>query len=91
MGLSDQFGREVDYMRIALTDRCNLRCSYCMPADGIQLAPKESILSFEELILLIEAGARKGIRKLRFTGGEPFVRKDIMTFFERVSKINGDR
>lgn len=89
MGLSDQFGREVDYMRIALTDRCNLRCSYCMPADGIQLAPKESILSFEELILLIEAGARKGIRKLRFTGGEPFVRKNIMTFFERVSKIDG--
>ena len=87
MGLSDQFGREMNYMRIALTDRCNLRCSYCMPADGIQLAPKESILSFEELMLLIETGVEKGVRKLRFTGGEPFVRKDIMTFFERVSNI----
>jgi len=76
-------------MRVALTDRCNLRCSYCMPEKGIVLAPKEELLSFEEMLLMIKAGVNQGINKLRFTGGEPFVRKNVMSFFESVSKIEG--
>ncbi|MGB0776755.1 MAG: GTP 3',8-cyclase MoaA [Flavobacteriaceae bacterium] len=85
----DQYNRNINYMRVALTDRCNLRCSYCMPAKGIVLAPKEELLSFEEMLLMIQAGVNLGVNKFRFTGGEPFVRKDIMSFFESVSKIDG--
>lgn len=76
--LQDRFGRTFDYVRIAITEKCNLRCTYCMPEEGVDLKSKESILSAEEINRTITVLARMGIKKVRFTGGEPLVRKDIV-------------
>ena len=72
-------------MRLAVTDRCNLRCFYCMPEEGINYVDKKELLSFEEMYRMINAFGELGISKLRVTGGEPFVRKGIMGFLEEVS------
>ncbi len=84
--LKDNHGRTINYMRLAVTDRCNLRCFYCMPEEGIKYVDREDLLSFEEMYRMIRAFGSLGISKLRITGGEPFVRKGIMEFLERVSK-----
>ena len=76
--LFDNHGRQINYVRIAVTDRCNLRCFYCMPEEGIQYMPKKDLLTFEEIERLVTLLAQMGISKVRFTGGEPFVRKDFM-------------
>jgi cyclic pyranopterin phosphate synthase len=86
--LIDKYGRALNYLRLSVTDQCNLRCYYCMPEDGIAFARKQELLSFEEMELLMGVFTRLGVRKLRLTGGEPFVRKDIMSFIERISKTN---
>lgn len=86
--LIDNHSRQIDYLRISLTDRCNLRCSYCMPEEGIKYVPHESILTYEENYRLVKIFAEMGITKIRITGGEPFVRKGIMTFIETVSANN---
>ncbi len=83
--LTDTFGRIINYVRISLTDRCNLRCRYCMPESGIVKLSHKEILTFEELYRLIEILKEVGIKKFRFTGGEPFVRKDAITFFENIN------
>ena len=80
--MTDSFDRTVDYVRIAITDRCNLRCFYCMPAAGIPYEPKAHLLSYEEITRLLRVLARLGFRKVRFTGGEPFLRKDFMKLLE---------
>ncbi len=82
--LKDNFGRVIDYVRISVTDRCNLRCRYCMPEEGIKKFPHGEILSFEELARLIKILRGAGIKKFRFTGGEPFVRKGAIDFFETI-------
>jgi len=82
--LKDNYGREINYARISLTDRCNLRCRYCMPPEGIDFKPHGEILSFEEIYSLVEALKETGFTKFRFTGGEPFVRKNAMEFFENL-------
>ncbi len=87
--MKDRWGREIDYMRIAVTDRCNLRCSYCMPAEGIDLAQRSALLSFEEYLELIRQAVDLGIKKIRITGGEPFVRKDIQTLLQGIAKLQG--
>jgi len=87
--LVDPFGRSIEYLRLAITDRCNLRCRYCMPAEGIATTDPEAILSFEEIIRLVRVAANCGISKIRFTGGEPFVRKDFMTLLETVHTLPG--
>ncbi len=87
--LRDNHGREVDYLRLAVTDRCNLRCFYCMPEEGIDFVEKSSLLSFEELLRLIKLLAKEGLRKVRITGGEPFLRKDIMQFLKALTQIEG--
>ncbi|MBX2940828.1 MAG: GTP 3',8-cyclase MoaA [Cyclobacteriaceae bacterium] len=87
--LFDNHGRQINYVRIAVTDRCNLRCFYCMPEEGIQYMPKKNLLSFEEIVRLVTLLAKMGISKVRFTGGEPFVRKDFMRLVKTVSTING--
>ena len=74
----DSFGRRIDYLRISLTDRCNMRCVYCMPAVGMQFLPRPELLSADELLLVVRAAARAGFRKLRLTGGEPMLRPDIV-------------
>jgi len=76
--LQDQFGRTFDYIRIAVTEKCNLRCTYCMPEEGVDFKHGDQILQADEIIRVIGAVARMGIKKVRFTGGEPLVRKDIV-------------
>lgn len=85
----DNHGRPVTYMRLAVTDRCNLRCFYCMPEEGIDYMPKKDLLTYEEMLRLTGILARMGITKVRITGGEPFVRKDLMPFMERLVRIPG--
>jgi cyclic pyranopterin phosphate synthase len=86
----DRFNRNISYLRISVTDRCNLRCSYCMPEEGIALIDKKEILSLEEIVEVVRTGASKfGIRKIRFTGGEPLVRSGIVELVKEVSSIEG--
>ncbi|TYA96153.1 radical SAM protein, partial [Seonamhaeicola marinus] len=75
--LQDSFGREHTYLRISLTERCNLRCTYCMPAEGVQLSPKSHLMTYEEVFEIAKTFVNNGVTKIRLTGGEPFVRKDI--------------
>ncbi len=85
--LIDQFGRKMEYLRIAVTDRCNLRCKYCMPQEGIEFLQKKELLSYEEIVRLCHIFASLGVKKLRLTGGEPFVRKDIMALLVELNSI----
>ena len=85
--LKDSFGRHIDYLRIGVTDRCNLRCNYCMPIEGINYGPRANLLSFEEIIRAVRILSEEGIRKLRITGGEPFLRKDLMALLKSLSDL----
>jgi len=87
--LLDSFGRFHDYLRISVTDRCNLRCGYCMPPEGIDHVKKEMVLSYEEFLRVIRVGVEYGIRKVRVTGGEPLVRSGVMSFLQSVSELDG--
>jgi molybdenum cofactor biosynthesis protein A len=87
--LYDNHGRPITYVRLAVTDRCNLRCFYCMPEEGIRYLPKKQLLTFEEIERLIAILASLGISKVRLTGGEPFVRNDLMKLINRISEIPG--
>ena len=82
--LMDSHGRRINYMRLAVTDRCNLRCFYCMPEQGIDFLPKKDILSYEEMMRLIQITHRMGVDKIRITGGEPLVRKGLIEFAKSV-------
>lgn len=75
--LEDKFNRTLDYLRLSVTDRCNLRCDYCMPEEGIQFQPRKELLTYEEIIHLAMLLKAQGLNKIRITGGEPFVRKDL--------------
>lgn len=83
--LVDQFGREITYLRMSVTDRCDLRCSYCM-AEHMQFLPKKDLLTFEELDLIASAFVARGVTKIRLTGGEPLVRKDIGDLIDRLGQ-----
>lgn len=87
--MKDNFGREIKYLRISVTDLCNLRCKYCMPESGIDKKPHFNILSFEEIYQIAKASVELGIDKIRITGGEPLVRKDIVTLVEKLASIDG--
>lgn len=87
--LFDNHGRPLNYLRLAVTDRCNLRCFYCMPEEGIRYLPKKELLTFEEIERLIRLLASMGITKVRLTGGEPFVRTDLMQLIQRITEIPG--
>ena len=86
--LIDPFGRKLDYLRLSLTDRCNLRCTYCMPEQGIPIKSKDYILSFEEMDRLVKIFLNLGIRKIRITGGEPFVRKGAPEFIRSLNQYS---
>lgn len=86
--MEDQYGRSIDYMRISITDRCNLRCRYCMP-EGIELVPMERILTFEEIEQICSAAAEIGISKLKITGGEPLVRLGCPALIRSLKQIPG--
>ncbi len=85
--MTDSFDRTIDYVRIAVTDRCNLRCFYCMPAEGIPYEPQAHLLSYEEITRLLKILGGIGFRKVRFTGGEPFLRKDFMQLLENTAGL----
>ena len=87
--LFDQHGRPLEYLRLAVTDRCNLRCFYCMPEEGIKYMPKQQLLTYEEMLRLTGLLATMGVRKVRLTGGEPFVRRDLVPFMERLAQLPG--
>ncbi|MCK5815783.1 MAG: GTP 3',8-cyclase MoaA [Flavobacteriaceae bacterium] len=80
--LVDNFGRQITYLRLAVTDRCNLRCQYCMPAEGIEIVDRKALLTYKEMYRITRVLSELGVNKVRLTGGEPFVRKDFMNFLE---------
>ena len=87
----DSFNRRIHYLRVSVTDRCNLRCQYCMPAEGIQLLRHEDILSFDEIRDVVNAAVELGVDKVRLTGGEPLVRKGIAELVRMLAAIPGIR
>ena len=87
----DSFGRDITYMRVSVTELCNLRCRYCMPADGVCKKQHEEMLTEDETITAIRAAASLGITKLRITGGEPLVKKNILSICERAARVPGIR
>jgi cyclic pyranopterin phosphate synthase len=89
--LFDNHGRPINYLRLAVTDRCNLRCFYCMPEEGIHYLPKKELLTFEEIERIVTIMAQLGITKIRLTGGEPFARTDLMQMIRKIVTIDGIR
>jgi cyclic pyranopterin phosphate synthase len=85
----DGFGREIDYLRISLIDRCNLRCIYCMPLGDLRFAPSEELLSAEEIELVARAAVAEGFRRVRLTGGEPTLRADLVEVVSRLASVRG--
>jgi cyclic pyranopterin phosphate synthase len=85
----DRFNRKLNYLRISVTDRCNLRCTYCMPEEGIKLFNHEDILSFDDIAGFTKVAVSKGVTKVRITGGEPLVRKGVTVLVSMISKIKG--
>jgi cyclic pyranopterin phosphate synthase len=88
-GLSDSFHRPINYLRISVTDRCNLRCIYCMPAEGVSLISHNDILRYEEIYTIAKAAAELGIEKIRLTGGEPLVRLGLPELVKMLAQIDG--
>jgi len=89
MSLIDAYGRKHDYLRVSVTDRCNLRCVYCMGEEGIEQISHEEIMSYEDMIKVIRAGTELGISKIRVTGGEPLVRLGIVHFLREIAALPG--
>ena len=87
--LVDAYQRKIDYLRISVTDRCNLRCRYCMPEEGVENLSHNQVLSYEQIRKIVETGAKLGIEKIRLTGGDPLVRKNIAELVAMLKKING--
>lgn len=83
--LTDKFGRQITYLRLAVTDRCNLRCQYCMPSQGIDIVDRKELLTYKEMYRIIRVLSELGVNKVRLTGGEPFVRKNFIDFLEMLS------
>lgn len=87
--LIDNHGRKINYLRLAVTDRCNLRCFYCMPEEGLNWLSRAELMTYEEMLRACTLLVKMGIEKIRITGGEPFVRKDIMQLLTALSKLDG--
>ena len=87
--LVDRFNRKINYLRISLTDRCNLRCQYCMPLEGEKVLRHKEILRYEELLRIVRIAVKLGITKIRLTGGEPLIRRGIREFIPMLMSIKG--
>jgi cyclic pyranopterin phosphate synthase len=85
----DSYNRKIDYMRISVTDRCNLRCVYCMPEEGVENVTHNEILRYEEILKIVRIAVKNGVSKVRITGGEPLVRKGIVDFIKELAKVKG--
>ena len=88
MSLKDRYSRVIDYMRVSVTDRCNLRCVYCMPEEGVKHIVRKEILSYEEIVRIVGIASGLGVRKVRITGGEPLARKNIQSLIREISSID---
>lgn len=88
-GMVDGFGRRIEYLRISVTDKCNLRCVYCMPLEGLDWLKRDDLLSYEEIVEVVKVMAPMGLRRVRFTGGEPLVRRDLPRLIGMVSEVSG--
>lgn len=88
-GLTDKYGRELNYLRLSVTDRCNLRCYYCMPEEGMQFAKRNEVMTWDEMYLLTSIFTRLGVSKIRITGGEPFVRNGLLSFLQNIRALDG--
>jgi cyclic pyranopterin phosphate synthase len=91
MKLTDSLGRQINYLRLSITDRCNMRCFYCMPREGVVKKQHDALLSYEELLLIAETAVAMGIEKIRITGGEPLVRRGLVSFLGKLAAIPGLR
>ena len=89
--MQDRYGHRISYLRVSITDRCNERCTYCMPQELQEWLPREEILTFEETLRLIRIAAELGVSRVRITGGEPLTRRDVIDFIGRLPKITGLR
>ena len=89
--MQDQYGHRISYLRVSITDRCNERCTYCMPQELQEWLPREEILTFEETLRLVGIAAELGVSKVRITGGEPLTRRDVLDFIRRIPEISGIR
>ncbi|HEU4559470.1 MAG TPA: GTP 3',8-cyclase MoaA [Longimicrobium sp.] len=87
--MEDGFGRRVEYLRISVTDKCNLRCVYCMPVEGLPWLRRDELLSYEEIAEVVRVMAEMGLRKVRITGGEPLVRRDLSTLVRKIREVRG--
>src|ERR1700757_2981213 len=87
--LIDKFGRVVTKLRVSITDRCNMRCLYCMPAEGLEWTQREEILTFNEITRVVKLSAELGVRKIRITGGEPLLRRGVEDLVHTLSEIPG--
>lgn len=87
--MQDRYGHRISYLRVSITDRCNERCTYCMPQELQEWLPRDEILSFEETLRIIRVAAELGVSKVRVTGGEPLTRRDIVHFIAQIPKISG--
>ena len=87
----DKLGREITYLRISLTDKCNLRCRYCMPEEGVCKRTHQEMMNEDEIVTAVEVAASLGIHKIRLTGGEPLVKKNIVSICRRVAAVEGIR
>ena len=87
--MKDTFGRSITYMRLSVTDKCNLRCRYCMPAEGVCKRSHTDMLTEDEMIMAVRAAAEIGVTKVRITGGEPLVKRNILSICERTAAVPG--
>lgn len=87
--MKDQYGRQINYMRVSVTDRCNLRCIYCMPEEGIKQVSHQDILTYDEIVQIVNAAAAVGITRIKLTGGEPLVRKNLAGLVEALRAVPG--
>lgn len=87
--MKDRYGREINYMRISVTDRCNLRCRYCMPEGGVESIGHDEILRFDEILKIVRLAAGLGIKNIKITGGEPLVRRDVVSLIGDIKSLNG--
>src|SRR5437762_2685131 len=87
--MEDRFGHRISYLRVSITDRCNERCTYCMPLELQEWLPREEVLSYEETLRLIRIATELGVSKVRITGGEPLTRRDVLSLFEMLRSVTG--
>src|SRR3990172_10065612 len=87
--LLDQYQREINYLRISVIDRCNLRCVYCMPLNGLQFLPRQDLLTLLEIADVVKVAVSAGFHKFRLTGGEPTLRPEVVEIVERIGRIDG--